>query len=656
MPDGHFTVPKNASLNQSLLLLYSIVRIQLENIKERVSNGTTTNASAEKILISVLNYLREGLKTIGKHFNIDNYNELKNTEVISKYEDVKGLDRDIKDILMGLQSKTSQKGSDKVWMSRLKLNFKRSNKNFERERSAKEQSEDEELLRETAKILQDAEERATLQLEGEQMRIENQSKMEGKDKYPKTRTKRESVLGTQYRKSMDSELRRNVSNSSRRISLDGYKGRSGDYTVYNAPEINKAALLAWGNQISEMTPTGQSGERHGQQKKTPQLKAKPKYVYNKPTIRRPVIKTMAKSMPVSRSSYSNGVTEISVSDPDDREKSDYYSEPTSPTVDQPPIKLSPFEQRVKTAMDNMDGVDDNVCHQILNEILITDEKVFWDDISGLENAKGALKETVVYPFLRPDLFQGLRVPVSGILLFGPPGTGKTLLAKAVATESKSTFFSISASSILSKYLGESEKLVKALFYLAKELAPSIIFVDEIDSLLSARTDNDNESSRRVKTEFLIHWSSLSSASTTSQLTHTKQVLVLAATNTPWDLDEAARRRFSKKIYIPLPDRDTRYYHLKRLMEYQRNDISEDQFQEITKATQGYSGSDLTSLAKDAAMEPIRDLGERLIDINLELVRPVVLQDFVNAMKKIKPSVSPDSLLRFEEWTKNYGST
>lgn len=92
------------------------------------------------------------------------------------------------------------------------------------------------------------------------------------------------------------------------------------------------------------------------------------------------------------------------------------------------------------------------------------------------------------------------------------------------------------------------------------------------------------------------------------------------------------------------------------MEYQRNDISEDQFQEITKATQGYSGSDLTSLAKDAAMEPIRDLGERLIDINLELVRPVVLQDFVNAMKKIKPSVSPDSLLRFEEWTKNYGST
>lgn len=114
------------------------------------------------------------------------------------------------------------------------------------------------------------------------------------------------------------------------------------------------------------------------------------------------------------------------------------------------------------------------------------DEVHWDDIAGLESAKYSLKEAVVYPFLRPDLFRGLREPVRGMLLFGPPGTGKTMLARAVATESHSTFFSISASSLTSKYLGESEKLVRALFAIAKKLSPSIIFVDEIDSIMGSR--------------------------------------------------------------------------------------------------------------------------------------------------------------------------
>ena len=154
--------------------------------------------------------------------------------------------------------------------------------------------------------------------------------------------------------------------------------------------------------------------------------------------------------------------------------------------------------------------------EILNEILVTDEKVYWDDIAGLRNAKNSLKEAVVYPFLRPDLFKGLREPVRGMLLFGPPGTGKTMIAKAVATESNSTFFSVSASSLLSKYLGESEKLIRALFYMAKKLSPSIIFIDEIDSMLTARSENENESSRRIKTELLIQWSSLSAATAQSE--------------------------------------------------------------------------------------------------------------------------------------------
>ncbi|KAK5961598.1 putative AAA family ATPase YTA6 PWA37_000965 [Arxiozyma heterogenica] len=172
---------------------------------------------------------------------------------------------------------------------------------------------------------------------------------------------------------------------------------------------------------------------------------------------------------------------------------------------------SSFESRLQHIMETLHGADVDACQQIVNDIMVSNSSICWDDVVGLEKAKNSLKEAVVYPFLRPDLFKGLREPIRGMLLFGPPGTGKTMIAKAVATESKSTFFSISASSLLSKYLGESEKLVRALFYLAKRLAPSIIFIDEIDSLLGDRSENSSESSRRIKTELLIQWSELSSS-------------------------------------------------------------------------------------------------------------------------------------------------
>jgi len=240
------------------------------------------------------------------------------------------------------------------------------------------------------------------------------------------------------------------------------------------------------------------------------------------------------------------------------------------------------------------GVDPQSAKQILNDIVVRGDEVHWDDIAGLEGAKKALKEAVVYPFLRPDLFSGLREPARGMLLFGPPGTGKTMLARAVATESKSTFFSVSASSLTSKWHGESEKLVRALFGLAKALAPSIIFVDEIDSLLSARSSgSEHEASRRSKTEFLVQWSDLQRAAAGREQTSREKkegdasrVLVLAATNMPWDIDDAARRRFVRRQYIPLPEHHVREQQLRKLIGHQHHELSDADIQVLVHVTEG----------------------------------------------------------------------
>ena len=254
-----------------------------------------------------------------------------------------------------------------------------------------------------------------------------------------------------------------------------------------------------------------------------------------------------------------------------------------------------WPERVKHVKKNLPkGVDEGAAKQIFNEIVVQGDEVHWDDVAGLEAAKKALKEAVVYPFLRPDLFMGLREPARGMLLFGPPGTGKTMLARAVATESRSTFFAISASSLTSKWLGESEKLVRALFALAKALAPSIIFVDEIDSLLSSRGgSSEHESTRRIKTEFLIQWSDLQRAAAGSKQSDKEKaegdasrVLVLAATNMPWAIDEAARRRFVRRQYIPLPESPVRGEQLRTLLGHQKHNLNKKDITVLVELTDG----------------------------------------------------------------------
>ncbi|XP_054717660.1 vacuolar protein sorting-associated protein 4-like [Uloborus diversus] len=237
-------------------------------------------------------------------------------------------------------------------------------------------------------------------------------------------------------------------------------------------------------------------------------------------------------------------------------------------------------------------------NQLEGAIVIEKPNIQWSDVAGLDGAKEALKEAVILPIKFPHLFTGKRKPWKGILLYGPPGTGKSFLAKAVATEANnSTFFSVSSSNLVSKWLGESEKLVKNLFEMARQQKPSIIFIDEIDSLCSSRSDNESESARRIKTEFLVQMQGVGN--------DMDGILVLGATNIPWVLDAAIRRRFEKRIHIPLPDEIARLAIFKLSIGNTPNSLNETDFKTLAKKTDGFSGADIAVLVRDALMQPVR---------------------------------------------------
>lgn len=234
---------------------------------------------------------------------------------------------------------------------------------------------------------------------------------------------------------------------------------------------------------------------------------------------------------------------------------------------------------------------------ITGSILTEKPNVKWSDVAGLDNAKEALKEAVILPIKFPHLFTGKRTPWSGILLYGPPGTGKSYLAKAVATEANATFFSVSSSDLVSKWMGESERLVRNLFEMARENKPSIIFIDELDSLCGTRGEGESEASRRIKTEFLVQMNGVG---------HDQGgVLILGATNIPWTLDSAIRRRFEKRIYIPLPEVNARAKMFELHIGNTPCALKVKDFKKLAEKTQGYSGSDIATVVRDALMQPVR---------------------------------------------------
>ncbi|XP_047323142.1 outer mitochondrial transmembrane helix translocase-like [Impatiens glandulifera] len=250
----------------------------------------------------------------------------------------------------------------------------------------------------------------------------------------------------------------------------------------------------------------------------------------------------------------------------------------------PLIQTTPYEDVIACDVINPDNIN-----------------VEFGSIGGLETIKQALFELVILPLRRPELFSygKLLGPQKGVLLYGPPGTGKTMLAKAIAKESGAVFINVRISNLMSKWFGDAQKLVAAVFSLAYKLQPAIIFIDEVDSFLGQRRTTDHEALTNMKTEFMALWDGF----TTDQ---NARVMVLAATNRPSELDEAILRRLPQAFEIGLPDRRERVEILKVILKDESVEDGID-YDHISGLCEGYTGSDLLELCKKAAYFPIRDL-------------------------------------------------
>jgi vacuolar protein-sorting-associated protein 4 len=318
----------------------------------------------------------------------------------------------------------------------------------------------------------------------------------------------------------------------------------------------------------------------------------------------------------------------------------------------PPVfsatEMEPTAEKSTEAIASEAEVDEDTrrLQEMIADTIITEKpNVKMSDVAGLEDAKQAINDAIIAPMKHPELFKGKsRQPWRGILFYGPAGCGKTLIAKAVASEVNATFFNVSAGNIVSKWLGESEKLVMNLFTLARRSQPAIVFMDELDSVGVSRSGDDVGGERRLKTQLLTELQGLASDLE-------DRVTVIGATNLPWELDFALRSRFEKKIHVPLPDKPAR----KRIFEIHMEEIDvapEVDFDELADLSEGYSGRDISVVCREAAMEPIRDLQrigrmdeeEEIIDI-----RPVSREDLLQAIENIKPATSPEDVKRYIDW-------
>ena len=272
----------------------------------------------------------------------------------------------------------------------------------------------------------------------------------------------------------------------------------------------------------------------------------------------------------------------------------------------------------------------------------------WEDIGGLTDAKKSKRESIILPFIenKPPFVESPKT----ILLYGPPGTGKTLLAKAASNTLNANFFEARASALLSKYFGESGKLISALFQKAKEMQPAIIFMDEIDSIVLSRKSDMNEATRRVIAQLLTEIEGFNSK-------REDRIIFMAATNKPWDLDDALVSRFSRRIYVPLPDQEAKESIFKIHLCGAKLDSLK--VSDLAKNSNLYSGRDIANLCREAIMHMVREQNPKLEDLTHKDIENYVLNyrsltesDFKKAFEKTKPVTDQNTVNKYLEWEKS----
>ncbi|KAI4133230.1 MAG: hypothetical protein LQ338_000288 [Usnochroma carphineum] len=278
-----------------------------------------------------------------------------------------------------------------------------------------------------------------------------------------------------------------------------------------------------------------------------------------------------------------------------------------------------------------------------------DIPVTFEDIGGLGDIIDELKESVIYPLTMPQLYSrtsSLLSAPSGVLLYGPPGCGKTMLAKALAHESGATFINLHISTLTEKWYGDSNKLVNAVFSLARKLEPSIVFIDEIDAVLGQRRSNEHDASSMVKAEFMTLWDGLTSANSSGE---SQRILVLGATNRIQDIDEAILRRMPKKFSVSLPSAPQRLRILGLVLKDTRIDKDDFDLEYLVRVMAGLSGSDIKEACRDAAMGPVRELirqkrasGGHMNAVNPSEVRGLRTGDFFGGLPLSKPTPTKES--------------